>query len=198
MSDERNRLDRWSEVYAKTEGAPPSAMLVQAVGLVGKKANALDLGCGVGRDTRFLLDLGFTVTAIDIDPQAQLAMSRLPHQDRFRYVHSTFKDFQPETYQLINAQWSLPYVDPDAFDPVFKKVIGSLEPGGVFTGQLFGVNDSWNASGLKFTFHTEDAAMKLFNDMELVEFNIVDSDGVTARGNPKHWHVFHIIARKPT
>jgi hypothetical protein len=24
-----------------------------------------------------------------------------------------------------------------------------------------------------------------------------DQDGATSQGTPKHWHVFHVIARKP-
>jgi hypothetical protein len=27
-------------------------------------------------------------------------------------------------------------------------------------------------------------------------FDEEEADGVTPRGNPKHWHIFHIVARK--
>jgi hypothetical protein len=32
-------------------------------------------------------------------------------------------------------------------------------------------------------------------EVELLEEE--ESDGVTPRGKPKHWHIFHVVARKP-
>ena len=33
--------------------------------------------------------------------------------------------------------------------------------------------------------------------LELEMFDEEEADGVTPRGNSKHWHIFHIVARKP-
>lgn len=33
--------------------------------------------------------------------------------------------------------------------------------------------------------------------LEIIEFEEEDQDGMTARGEAKHWHVYHIIARHP-
>jgi len=33
--------------------------------------------------------------------------------------------------------------------------------------------------------------------LEIVEFREEDLDSHVADGSPKHWHAFHIIARKP-
>ena len=46
------------------------------------------------------------------------------------------------------------------------------------------------------TFHTEDAARALFDGFEVESFVEEDEDGESFDG-PKHWHVFHVIARRP-
>ena len=71
----------------------------------------------------------------------------------------------------------------------------SLKKGGVFCGQFFGVNDEWSKNP-KMTFHTEDQAKKLLDGLEIISFKEVEEDSTTANGTPKHWHIFHIIAKK--
>ncbi|MDO8550913.1 MAG: hypothetical protein Q7S39_12285 [Ignavibacteria bacterium] len=46
------------------------------------------------------------------------------------------------------------------------------------------------------TFHTKQQVENLLSDMEIIELTEEDKDGRTANGTPKHWHVFHVIARK--
>ena len=55
---------------AGNEGAPPREHLVRAVSLGGRwsglgKPRALDIGCGPGRETLFLLRAGYEVVAFD-------------------------------------------------------------------------------------------------------------------------------------
>ena len=37
----------------------------------------------------------------------------------------------------------------------------------------------------------------MLDGLELEMFEEEEDDGVTPRGNAKHWHIFHIVARKP-
>jgi len=46
------------------------------------------------------------------------------------------------------------------------------------------------------TFHTRAEAEALFRVFELERFEEVEEDGETVLKNPKHWHVFHVVARK--
>jgi hypothetical protein len=47
------------------------------------------------------------------------------------------------------------------------------------------------------TFVTRDEAMAMLAGLELEMFEEEEADGITPRGNAKHWHIFHIVARRP-
>ena len=184
----------------KTKDSNPSLWLPRAIELATKKEYALDLGCGAGRDTKFLLEQGFHVIAVDENEKALEYLQNFP-QENLEIVLSRFEDFdfKKESYDLINAQFSLPFTNRDSFHEVFQKIKNSLKLRGIFVGQLFGVNDDWNKSQTtKTTFHTLEEVKKLFADagMELLKIVEKDYDGTVADGTPKHWHTFHIMARK--
>jgi hypothetical protein len=51
-------------------------------------------------------------------------------------------------------------------------------------------------SNRELTFHTRTEAEALFNGFELERFDEVEEDGQTALGEAKHWHLFHVVARR--
>ncbi|WP_010223983.1 class I SAM-dependent methyltransferase [Pseudomonas donghuensis] len=61
-----------SDYYAASREAAVYPHLRQAVELVAIDAGtiAVDVGCGAGRNTRFLLERGFVVHAYDNNPEA--------------------------------------------------------------------------------------------------------------------------------
>lgn len=187
---------RWEKYYQITKTNPPSPLLIKAVTLLPHAGSALDLGSGAGRDTQFLLKKGFQVTAVDAEDSSKQILRKLPHQERLTIVQSRFEDFIPEQYDLINAAWTLPFIKKDSFDDVFARIKHALNSNGIFTGQLFGVHDEWNTPQSSMTFHTKEQIESLLSDMEILSLEEEDEDKTTADGTPKHWHVFHIIARK--
>jgi len=72
----------------------------------------------------------------------------------------------------------------------------SLALGGIFAGQLFGTQDEWNTPQRDMTFHSKEEVLKSLSGMEVLHFVEANKEGSLANGLPKHWHVFHIIARK--
>lgn len=188
----------WAKFYTHTRERPPWPRMIQAVSLVAKKERALDLGCGAGRDTRYLLEQGFQVTAVDADANAMAILATFPYQERLRAVQSSFVDFPLENYDLINAHFSLPFLPREQFYAVFEKVRQVLNPDGIFVGQFFGIHDQWNTpeQAGKMTFLTREEALQALEGLDVIEFEEEDVDSVVADGSPKHWHVFHSIARK--
>jgi tellurite methyltransferase len=188
---------KWEDFYTITKDRPPWPLLVEAVDLLEQRKDALDLGCGAGRDTRFLLEQGFRVIAVDADPDAVALMVGLS-QGRLRVVQSSFETFDFETYDLVNAHFALPFLPEEHFQLVFVRIKQSLRVGGLFVGQFFGVNDEWNTPGNQMTFLTRVQAESELKGLEVLEFREEDIDSHVADGTPKHWHVFHIIAKKGT
>jgi tellurite methyltransferase len=185
----------WGRFYSFTQDSPPWPLLIRASSLAPRNGHALDLGAGAGRDTRYLLEQGFEVTAVDVDPRSVALLSALP-KSHLRVVQSSFEDFTFATYDLISAQFALPFVPRNRFAEVFTRLKAALPPSGVFVGQFFGVNDQWNTPDRNMTFLTRAEARDLIRDLETIEFTEEDADGHVADGSPKHWHVFHILSRR--
>lgn len=188
----------WDEFYEITKVKPPSPLLVRAMEFVTNKDHALDLGAGALKDTKFLLFEGFKkITAVDQEPAVAEIAKKL-EQNKIEFIQSSFEDFKfPDNeYDLVNAQFALPFTRPESFNRVFHDLKQSLKPGGIFTGQFFGNNDKWKGNRPELTFHTIEEAKALLEDMEIIEFKEFEEDSHLANGTPKHWHVFHVIAKK--
>jgi tellurite methyltransferase len=195
-----DRTGRFAAYIEARRFDPPRPLLLKAAALVGRKEHALDVGAGALNATKYLLSAGFGhVTALDASPRAQQAAAELPRQ-QVTFVLSRFEDFAfPANFcNLVNAEFSLPFINRGNFAPVFKKLLNSIRDGGIFTGQLFGMNDSWNVENSGMSFHTRGEVEGFFPGFELVHFEEEDHPGTTKLGEPKHWHIFHVIASRKT
>jgi len=188
----------WQTYYRQTKDKPPSATLVRALEEVKRKGQALDLGSGAMKDSRFLLREGFArVTAVDREPAPADILESLP-AERFSFVQAPFDgfDFPEGRFDLINAQFSLPFATPAAFGIFWPRIVASLAPGGIFVGQFFGDRDGWNVPGTEMTFLTATQAREALAGLETILFDEKEYDANLASGAPHHWHLFHVIARK--
>lgn len=172
---------------------------------------AVDLGCGSGRDTAELLKRGWKVLAIDSEPAG---IDRLVRNvsgigngaNRLETRVARFEDASWPAADLVNSSYALPFCPPQSFPAVWGRIVASLRPGGRFSGQIFGDRDEWASpsgatsidwgSPTGMSFYSKDAVLSLLRDLDVEHFDEVDADGTTAVGDPKHWHLFHIVARK--
>jgi tellurite methyltransferase len=199
------RASGWVKYYAGTEGRPPRPTLLAALDHFAAEricGVAADLGCGDGRDAIELLRRGWRVIAVDSEPIAieRLRARRdLPPAAQLDLRGVKFEDADWGKVELVNSSFALPFCPPGAFPALWRKIDASIVSGGRFAGQLCGPRDSWAEKGMDnrpITFHDEISARKLFANYTLELFEIEETDSVTPRGETKHWHLFHIIARK--
>ncbi|HZZ99390.1 MAG TPA: class I SAM-dependent methyltransferase [Candidatus Paceibacterota bacterium] len=191
-------VEDWKKYIEKTKNRGPRSLLVEALGFVPEKEAALDLGPGALNDSKYLLEQGFKhITAVDKNNIAGEIADALP-KDRFNYVISSFKDFDftENTFDLVNAQFALPFIEPSEFQRVFASIKNSLKPKGVFTGQLFGINDDWNKNE-SMNFHTREQVERLFADMKVIKLVEEEKEDQPVVGDLKHWHIFNFISSKP-
>ncbi len=194
----KKQMTDWQTYYKQHLHRPPRPILVKAVSLCKSKGVALDLGAGTLVESKFLLGSGFN-KVIAVDSSAEIKEFAKGITDEMLEVKVTsFQDMEllPDTYDLITAQFALPFYGTEGFDEFVAKLISSLRVGGVFVGQFFGERDGWNNTDRNMAFQTKDQALELLKDLNLVEFVEEEKDGTVATGEAKHWHVFHFIAAK--
>ncbi len=188
----------WEKYLAKRSERPPRELVASAVREVAEKGQALDLGAGAMVDTQYLLDSGFeAVLAVDLDAAAAgYAAAIIDERFTFQNRNFTEIDLPAQSFDLVTAQYSLPFLSPEEFASFMPRLLTALRNEGIFTGQLSGVHDGWNVPGAQKNFHTKDDVLALFSDFEFTVFDEVEEDKPTALGQDKHWHTFNIIARK--
>lgn len=190
---------RWLHYYQAVAGRDPRPLLIESGACEPDPATrwAADLGCGDGTETLALLQAGWHVLAIDRQPQAiELLQSKVRPEflPRLEARVAAFETLQLPPVDLVYAGFSLPFCAPEHFPALWSTIVAALGPGGMFAGQLFGERDSW-AARPAMTFHTRAGVQALLEAFDSISLSEVDEDGQAVSG-PKHWHVFHIIARK--
>lgn len=193
----------WSNYYNAVEGRPPRDTLLAALARFDVEEAmsprfAVDLGCGEGRDTVELLHRGWQVLGIDGEKEALSRLLSRPDINRERLETKVMRFEElvlPEAVDLINASFSLPFCPPEHFPNLWEKIVGSLHSGARFSGQLFGERDSW-AIYTSMNHHTREQVERLLQPFEVEMLQEEDHPGTTAIGEEKHWHIFHIVARK--
>ena len=183
----------WGRYFA-VAGDDPRATLLDALARFESPGFAVDLGAGTGRDTTELLRRGWRVLAIDREPEAVERVGAIAAAPQLEARRAHFEDADWPACELVNASFALPFCPPDAFPAVWEKIVASLRPGGRFCGQLLGDHDDWAGSGV--VVHTHDELGVLLAPFEVELLDEVDADGKTAIGTRKHWHVYHLVARK--
>lgn len=194
----------WSAYYEKTGTRPPRETLLFALDRFDDEPDdvpkfAVDLGSGSGRDAIEMLRRGWRVLAVDAEPDAIDALTNrpdLPANAEVSGMVARFEDAAWPECALVNSSFALPLCTPSGFTRVWRRIRTTLRPGGRFAGQLYGNRDSW-AGHDGMTFHTRAEVEALLADFAVERLDEEEDDSVTPRGEAKHWHVFHIVARIP-
>ena len=197
-------LNDWPGYFKAVLGKPARETLVKALSLFEAEKladadhTAVDLACGEGRDTLELLSRGWRIHALDASSDGiDLLRSRVKpeYAARLRAEVASFKDARWDPCRLLNCSYALPFCPPADFPALWTRIVSSIAPGGRFAGQLFGDRDAWARSGHTLS-HTRRQMSDLFDGFVLESLREEEKDDKDAEGNPKYWHVYHIVAHK--
>lgn len=193
-------MNDWKKYIINTRDSKPRPLTVEGLGYQTETGQALDLGAGNLNDTRFLVEKGFSVTAVDNEPFVAELANEL-NLSNIHIVISTFSQYQfpVEYFDFVTSQLSLCFQSQEDFDAVFPKIISSMKSRAVFAFDLFGINDDWNKENLTGRiFFTDDQVVQLLHreDLVVIKNETKEWDGSTAAGTQKHWHTFQVIVRK--
>lgn len=184
--------------YDNTENEMPNYTVKKFIELNVEPGNAVELGCGAGRDTVYLIRNGWNVLAIDREDVETRIVSKLlvEELEQFEFFKQRFEAIKLENSNLVVANFSLPFCNKNDFKKLWAKINHSVLKDGYFVGNFLGDKDEWKNAKEKMTFLTKDQVMELFRNFEIVEFKEVEKDGLTGLGKMKHWHIFNVIAKK--
>lgn len=96
----------------------------------GKKACVLDLACGGGRHTRLLLELGYTVVAIDRDVSALADL-----ETNVEVIEADLEDGRP--WPLGERRFQGVVVTSYLYRPLLPAILAAVDEGGVLIYETF-------------------------------------------------------------
>ena len=192
-------MQNWIQYYDKTKKEYPRnnvKFLIDSLNL--KHTNAIDLGCGQGNDTVYLINNDFKVLGIDKENVEDIIRARLSEkkQEDFTFEKQELENLKIPNTDLIIANFSLSFCKKEYFKLMWQKIVESININGYFVGTIFGINDSWNKKYRDMSFFDKEDVKRLFNKFKIIRFEEIENDKPTALGKEKHWHFYNIIAQK--
>ena len=154
------------------------------------KANILDFGCGSGRDTKYFLNQGYNVEAID--GSEELCKLASAHTG-ISVKHMLFQELEEvDKYDAIWACSSILHLPYAELVDVMKKMVIALKDNGlIYTSFKYGTFEGMR-NGRYFIDMTEESLEKLLQDVRglNVEETWVTSDVRPGRGEEKWLNLF--------
>ncbi len=128
---------QWDERYASSEFTwstqPNQFVAAELAGL--PPGRALDLAAGEGRNTVWLAERGWHVTAVDfsrvgLDKGRKLSAARGVDEDRVRWIVADLHDYQPEPARFDLVLIAYAQVAPDLRAVLLARASAAVAPGG--------------------------------------------------------------------
>ena len=117
--------------YENTKDAMPHNNIKKFVEMQLNNGNAIDLGCGAGRDTIFLIKNYWNVTAIDREDTKNIIEEKLNSEElkRFKFMRQNFENIKLEKNDLVVSNFSIPFCSKKYFNDFWDKIVNSINNG---------------------------------------------------------------------
>lgn len=147
-----------------------------------KDNDILDLGCGIGADTLYLIERGYNVLSCDFSKEALKNVEDNIPNSKTMYLNMLEKfPIDNDTYSLIIADLSLQYFNSQDTIHIMNEIKRILKTDGILLARVASVNDFNFGAGvgeeLEKNFYFEGDYTKRFFDLEDVNryFGIIGS-----------------------
>lgn len=147
-----------------------------------KDNEILDLGCGIGADTLYLIERGYNVLSCDFSNEALKSIQDNIPNSKTLYLDMMKKfPIKDNTYSLIIADLSLHYFDNETTIHIMRKIKRILNNNGILLSRVASVNDFNFGAGvgeeLERNYYFEGDYTKRFFDFEDINkyFGIIGS-----------------------
>lgn len=186
----------WTNFINGTRNRSPRQLTKNALSWVKNKGQALDIGGGALNDTKYLLENGFNVDMVDIKDTV-LDISKEIKNKKLEVHIMPVEDFNFgfEKYDIIVANYVLPFIKPKEIKSLMNNIFNSLKIGGIFCGVFFGYNDFYR-NNPNIVFHSKKQILNFFKDYEKLYLSEVEKKCLNYHGNLEHYHSFEVITKK--
>ena len=149
----------------------------------------LDFGCGSGRDSRYFIDNGYRVRAIDGSLElCLLAEKYINHKVEHMYF-SELSD--KEVYDGIWACSSILHISLEDFILVYKKMAEALKVNGVMYISFKNGDGEEVKSGRYFRYYTKEYFTEITNSLGNLEIlDVYESRSSTNDEEERYWNNF--------
>jgi SAM-dependent methyltransferase len=201
-----NPLETWNARFARDDfhfGEEPNAFLRMQAHWLRPGSSVLCVADGEGRNSVWLAEQGFQVTAFDFAPNAVTKASRLAHR-RNVSVASQLGDvytwpWASKRYDALVAVF-IQFLPPGTRDAVFAGMMSAVEPGGLFLLEGFRPEQVDYGTGgppRREHMYTRDWLESVFASwgvLLLTEYDAVIREGKAHNGMSA---LIDLVARKP-
>lgn len=134
-----------------------------------KDTEILDLGCGIGADTLYLIERGFNVLSCDFSNEALKSIRENISNSKTKYLDMLERfPFNDESYSLIIADLSLHYFDNATTIHIMSEIKRVLKNNGILLARVASIDDFNFGAGvgeqLEKNFYFEGDYTKRFFD----------------------------------
>ncbi len=141
-----------------------------------KESRILDLGSGIGANTRYLTERGYQVLAADYSKEALKSIDRFIPESETKYVDMGKRlPFEDETFYVIIADISLHYFDRDTTIGLMDEIKRILKRGGMLLARVSSIHDTYYGAGagreIEPRYYNHGSyAQRYFNEQDVEEY----------------------------
>jgi cyclopropane fatty-acyl-phospholipid synthase-like methyltransferase len=182
-----------AETYASRERRLPTARLDALLATLPSGAKILELGCGGGQDSAYMLEKGFDVTPTDGSPelarQAEKLIGRPVTVMRFQDLEAV------EAFDGVWAEASLLHVPRAELPDVFTRIRGALKPEAPMHASFkSGEAEGPDGLGRYYNYPSVDWLTECLSSGGWRDIALSEADGGGYDGKPTRW--LFVTARK--
>ncbi|MCA1408110.1 class I SAM-dependent methyltransferase [Ensifer sp. IC3342] len=193
-SDETNAFYRDNAAaYANRERKAPTVRLDRFLARLEPGARILELGCGGGQDSAYMLAKGFDVTPTDGSPELAAEAERLLGRpvEVVRFDEIGWHD----AFDAVWAEACLLHVPRADLSNVLTRILRALKAGGILHASFkAGNGEGHDRFGRYYNYPSREWLMRQYNN-GWTNVEIREADGGGYDGEPTHW--LHVSAAKP-
>ena len=162
------------DYYAKKYGLTPVHSEVLEAAETVKSGKALDLGCGQGRNALFLDQLGFDVTAVDVNPLSLNNLASIIEEEDLNMLAGTYDINSAnltQKYDFIVSTVVFMFLNRERVPEIIRNMQEQTNPGG-YNLIVCAMDTESHPCHMPFSFTFKEGELReYYKDWEFIKYN---------------------------